>query len=69
MYADGCIPDDVMYMFKEIIQEEVAHPALHQGRKFMIRSYFIVFGGVLYVSKHAGCILHGLPYDLALLCS
>jgi hypothetical protein len=47
----------------ELIQEEVDGLALHQGRKFVIRSWFIVHGGALYVSHHAFAIVHGQKYD------
>jgi hypothetical protein len=49
----------------EILQEGVGGLALHLGRKFVIRSYFIVYDGALYVSKHAGAVVYGKQYDSA----
>jgi hypothetical protein len=47
----------------ELIQEGVDDLALHEGKKFVIRSFFIVYGGALYVSHHAMAIVHGLPFE------
>jgi hypothetical protein len=49
----------------ELIQEGVEPLALHNGRKLVIRSYFIVYDGALYVCHHAGAIVHGLQFDSA----
>jgi hypothetical protein len=43
----------------ELIQEGVSGLALHDGKKFVIRSHFIVHGGALYVSHHSGATVHG----------
>jgi hypothetical protein len=50
----------------ELIQEEVDGPALHEGKKFTIRSWFIVHGGALYVSHHALATVHGPKYDASM---
>jgi hypothetical protein len=47
----------------ELIQEGVSELALHDGKKFTIRCYFIVHGGALYVSHHSGANVHGPKFD------
>jgi hypothetical protein len=47
----------------ELIQEGVEGLALHDGKKLVIRSFFIVYGGALYVSHHTIAIVHGLKFD------
>jgi hypothetical protein len=47
----------------ELIQEGVEGLALHNGKKLVIRSHFIVHGGALYVSHILVAIVHGLKFD------
>jgi hypothetical protein len=47
----------------ELIQEGVDGLALHDGRKLVIRSFFIVHGGALYVSHHAVANVYGQKFD------
>jgi hypothetical protein len=47
----------------ELIQEGVDGLALHNGRKFVIRSYFIVHGGALYLSHNALGMLHSKIFN------
>jgi hypothetical protein len=50
----------------ELIQEGVEGLALHNGKKLVIRSYFIVHGGALYVSHKLIGIVHGLKFDTSI---
>jgi hypothetical protein len=47
----------------ELIQEGVDGLALHDGKKFVIRCYFIVYGGALYVSHNAVAVVHANAFD------
>jgi hypothetical protein len=47
----------------ELIQEGVEGLALHNRKKLVIRSHFIVHGGALYVSHILVAIVHGLKFD------
>jgi hypothetical protein len=47
----------------ELIQEGVDGLALHNGKKFVIRSYFIVHGGALYLSHNALAMLHSKIFN------
>jgi hypothetical protein len=49
----------------ELIQEGVEGLALLNGKKFVIRSYFIVHGGALYVSHVLLAIIHGPDFDMS----
>lgn len=47
----------------ELVQEGVQGLALHNGKKFWMRSWFIVHGGALYVSHYAMAIVFGEKFD------
>jgi hypothetical protein len=50
----------------ELIQEGIEGLALHNGKKLVIRSHFVVHGGALYVSRVLVAIVHGLNFDTSI---
>lgn len=47
----------------QIIQEGVQNLKLIDNKKFVIRTYIIIFNNNIYLSKYSWCMVHGKDYD------